>query len=98
MRRELQELMWSDAGIVRTDACLAKAEDRLGRMRAEVESWYGRSAPGAELAELRNLAEVALLVVRCARARKESRGLHFNRDHPERDDVSWAHDTVLRDA
>jgi len=65
-------------------------------MRAEVESWYRRSAPRAELAELRNLAEVSLLVVRCARARAESRGLHFNTDHPARDDERWAHDTVQR--
>ena len=96
LRRELQELMWADAGIVRTDECLEKAEDRLGRMRAEVEADYRRHAPRADLAELRNLVEVALLIVRCARARKESRGLHFNTDHPRRDDDVPARDTVLR--
>ncbi len=96
LRRELQELMWEDAGIVRSDECLQKAEARLRRMRAEVEAEYVREAPWAELAELRNLAEAALLVVRCARRRPESRGLHFNRDHPERDDARCAVDTVLR--
>ena len=96
LRRELQELMWADAGIVRDDARLADAEARLERMRGEVEAEYGRAAPWAELAELRNLAEAALLVVRCARARKESRGLHFHADHPARDDEHCAHDTVLR--
>jgi L-aspartate oxidase len=96
LRRELQELMWADAGIVRTDECLEKAEDRLGRMRAEVEADYRRHAPRADLAELRNLVEVALLIVRCARRRQESRGLHFNTDHPERDDEHWLEDTVLR--
>jgi len=96
LRRELQELMWADAGIVRSDECLEKAEARLRRIRAEVEAEYRREAPWAELAELRNLAEVALLVVRCARRRPESRGLHFNRDHSQRDDERCGVDTVLR--
>ncbi len=96
LRRELQELMWADAGIVRGDRRLAEAQARLERMRAEVEAEYRREAPWPELAELRNLAEAALLIVRCARARRESRGLHFNADHPERDDQRFAQDTVLR--
>ncbi len=96
LRRELQELMWACAGIVRTDACLERTEERLGRMRTEVETDFLRHAPRADLAELRNLVDVALLVVRCARSRKESRGLHFNTDHPHRDDDAWAQDTVLR--
>ncbi len=97
LRRELQELMWADAGIVRNDECLLRAEQRLRRMRNEVEAEYRREAPWPELAELRNLAEVALLIVRCAVARPESRGLHFNTDHPGRDDAGFARDTVLRD-
>ncbi|MBX6363821.1 MAG: L-aspartate oxidase [Gemmatimonadetes bacterium] len=96
LRRELQALMWADAGIARSDARLARAEARLRRIRDEVAAELSREAPWAELVELRNLAEVALLIVRCARARKESRGLHYNVDHPLRDDARFGHDTVIR--
>lgn len=96
LRRKLQALMWADAGIVRSDARLSRAEARLRRIRDEVAAELSREAPWAELAELRNLAEVALLIVRCARSRKESRGLHYNVDHPERDDARFGRDTVLR--
>jgi L-aspartate oxidase len=87
--------MWRDAGIVRGDERLGRAAARLRRMRDEVEAEFAREAPWAELAELRNLVEVALLIVRCACWRRESRGLHYTVDHPGRDDEHYRCDTVL---
>jgi L-aspartate oxidase len=49
-----------------------------------------------DLVELRNIVMVGLLIVRSARIRKESRGLHYNLDHPDRDDAVWQKDTVLQ--
>jgi L-aspartate oxidase len=46
--------------------------------------------------ELRNLAIVAKLIIQCARIRKESRGLHYNIDYPEKNDVAWLKDTIIR--
>jgi len=49
-----------------------------------------------DLLELRNLATVAELIIRCASARHESRGLHYTLDYPQTDDQHWLHDTVVR--
>ncbi len=96
-RERLRTLMWEGVGIVRTDARLeqtaAKLEELLDRL-ARLEPEASGGAPGVEMAELRNLATVGCLVTACARSRLESRGLHFNRDHPEADDA-FVRDTVL---
>jgi L-aspartate oxidase len=60
-----------------------------------VESLYATSRVTAELLELRNVIQVGWLIIECALLRKESRGLHFNSDYPERDDEHWLHDTLL---
>jgi L-aspartate oxidase len=93
--REIRSLMWEDAGIVRSDDRLAHAERRLGELQLEVEAESVRAVPTPALAELRNLCEVAWLIVRSARSRRESRGLHFNRDHPHGDNERFLRDTVL---
>ena len=95
-RDEIRALMWARAGIVRTSAGLAAAEARLTQIAAQVEAAYAEEAPSFPMVEVRNLATTALLVVRSARSRLESRGLHFTLDYPYRDNERFLRDTVLR--
>ena len=88
--------MWDLVGIVRSDFRLSRAISRIALIREEVEEYYRRTRLTPELIELRNIAVTAWLIVMCARHRKESRGLHYNTDYPERDDRFWRHDTIMR--
>ncbi|HSL69979.1 MAG TPA: L-aspartate oxidase [Longimicrobiales bacterium] len=97
-REQLRALMWQNAGIVRSDARLARADHVLTEQRAQVDRAFLEFAPAPELIELRNLLDVAALVVQCARSRKESRGLHYNVDYPYRDNERCLGDTVLNRA
>ena len=90
---ELRRLMWDYVGIVRTDKRLFRALNRLKLLNAEIAEYYANYRITNDLIELRNLADVATLIVRCALARKESRGLHYTLDYPDLLDV--ARDTVL---
>jgi L-aspartate oxidase len=94
-RREIQQLMWDYVGIVRSDLRLERARRRLNLIREEIEDFYKRTKVTEGLIELRNLATVADLIVRSAVTRKESRGLHWTTNYPERDDARWLHDTQI---
>jgi L-aspartate oxidase len=94
VQKELRSLMWEDCGIVRSDARLEVAVDQIAALRDRAHAMYHAGPVDTDLAETRNLCDVALLVVRSARRRKESRGLHFNLDHPAPDDRFRA-DTVI---
>jgi len=91
----LRKLMWDYVGIVRTDERLTTAARRIDVMRESIEEHYRKFALESDLVELRNIALVAELIVRCALWRKESRGLHYNLDHPVKDDGEWLKDTIL---
>jgi L-aspartate oxidase len=91
----VRRLMWDFVGIVRNDHRLAIAARYLEIFRRSIESYYWDFVLDRDLIELRNLSLTAELIVRCARERRESRGLHFNEDHPERDDARFAADTIL---
>jgi len=71
-------------GIVRSDLRLQRALDRLEIIFSETEDLYQKSIISIEICELRNLINVSFLIIKMAQLRKESRGLHFSIDHPEK--------------
>jgi L-aspartate oxidase len=93
-RREIQQVMWDYVGIVRSNHRLERAQRRMDLILAEVENFYKKTTVTEQLLELRNLALCASLIIRCAMKRKESRGLHYTTDYPERDDVRFLFDTI----
>ena len=90
---EIRRFMWNYVGIVRTTKRLERALNRVNLLKQETEDDYGHFRVTPDLVELRNLVVVAELIVRCALARKESRGLHYTLDYP--DLLPEAVDTVL---
>ncbi|MWG14663.1 L-aspartate oxidase [Escherichia coli] len=80
---ELRLFMWDYFGIVRTTKRLERALRRITMLQQEIDEYYAHFRVSNNLLELRNLVQVAELIVRCAMMRKESRGLHFTLDYPE---------------
>jgi L-aspartate oxidase len=85
--------MWNYVGIVRTTKRLERAQNRIRMLTEEVADYYGHFRVTPDLIELRNLLQAADLIVRCALARHESRGLHYTLDYPEM--LAGRADTVL---
>ncbi len=93
--KEIQEVMWDYVGIVRSTLRLSRALRRINLLEREIDHFYRRTRVTARLLDLRNTVAVAKLIITCALKRKESRGLHYTTDFPERDDRYWKRDTVI---
>jgi L-aspartate oxidase len=92
----IRRLMWNYVGIVRTDSRLSLAQTHIAQIRLEIREHMPHIKMNNDLLELQNLALVAQLIIHCAILRKESRGLNYNMDHPQKDDVRCRVDTVIQ--
>jgi len=92
---ELRRTMWDYVGIVRSTKRLQRARTRIGTLSDEVRDYYWNFKVEPRLLELRNLIQVAELIVECALQRKESRGLHYTLDYPRKSEAS-VHSSVRR--
>ncbi len=95
-REQIKELMWRLVGIARLDKRLRMAEEEMERILSDVEDFYQANPPQPKSVELRNMALTAYLIIRCALQRKESRGLHYNEDHPGKANGNGARDTIIK--
>jgi len=92
----LRTVMWVYVGIVRSTERLLEALTEVRAISQKTRELYDRGRLSRELLELRTMVTVCELIVRSALSRRESRGLHYTLDYPEKDDQNWLHDTVLR--
>lgn len=95
IREELRSLMWDYVGIVRSDDRLEAAKRFIDFLYSQINDFYRQNPVRRDVVELRNLAMLGWLIIRSAQQRPESRGLHYNLDHPDKD-KNYRHDTELR--
>lgn len=95
-RHEIRDILWDYVGIVRTNERLSRALKRCNMIKDEVKQMYDVSKISEEILELRNLVEVAFLIAFSASLRKESRGLHYNVDYPNKDDANFLKPTFVQ--
>jgi len=91
----IRKVMWNYVGIVRRDKRLMLAQNHIDQIQREIYEHMPNIPLNTDAMELKNLAVVAGMIVCCAILRKESRGLHYNLDHLQKDDENWKRDTVI---
>ncbi len=95
IKTAIKDTMWNYAGIVRSDKGLEEGLKIIRGLRKQATELFDTKAINSHTAELRSIAEISEMIMTSASMRKESRGLHFNQDHPEKDD-SLKKNTILR--